>query len=146
MTERAAKLLKKWKKAVAGGGASQPENNSISNDASQSQSQASASAADAGALAPAPAPASSEAPRPKSAGNAEGTTVEECLSEEEAGAIKDLPPPRLKIANLMLTVFLKHDVGKEDREVRFALVFCVCCLGGSMVTDGHVCYTKSMDG
>lgn len=132
VTERAAKLLKKWKKAVAGGGASQPENNNINNDASQSQSQASASAADAGA--PAPAPASSEAPRPKAAGNAEGTTVEECLSEEEAGAIKDLPPPRLKIANLMLTVFLKHDVGKEDREVRFALVF-LCVLSGRI--DAH---------
>lgn len=114
MTERAAKLLKKWKKAVAGGGASQPDNN---NGASQASASASASASDA-APAAASASAASEPPRPKTAGNAEGTTVEECLGEEEAGAIKDLPAPRLKIANVMLAVFLKHDVGTEDREVR----------------------------
>jgi cobalamin biosynthesis Mg chelatase CobN len=133
VTERAAKLLKKWKKAVASQSSS---SSSSSSQAEGSQAASASQASPAPAAAPASASASAAAaaasageaaaaPRPKSGGGGggEGNTVQDCLPEEEAGGIRDLPAPRLKIANLLLGVFLKHDVGTEDREVFFPFFF-----------------------
>ncbi len=118
VTERAAKLLKKWKKAVTAP-SNETNNNSQASAASAAQTAvapaaSAAAAAAVAAPAAAPAAAAADAPKPK----ADGTTVEECLGDEEVGAVRDLPAPRLKIANLLLGVFLKHDVGREERQVR----------------------------
>jgi len=119
VTERAAKLLKKWKKAVTAP-SNETNNNSQASAASAAPTavapaaSAAAAAAVAAPAAAAAAAAAADPPKPK----ADGTTVEECLGDEEVGAVRDLSAPRLKIANLLLGVFLKHDVGTEDRQVR----------------------------
>jgi len=134
VSERAGLLLKKWKKVVAspagiggrdGASSSSSSNNnggglleshstgsagSVAADTSSNDSGTrkaiSGSAVSSSSSSAAAPPASSQPP-------AGPPTVISYLAQSEAAAL-DLPPARLKIANLFLALFLKYPEGQED--------------------------------
>lgn len=140
----AGKLLKKWKKAVAApaaaAAAAEASSSSSSNpsatadDESNNSNPAAVSVKEeskggGGATSSTTAATTSSTSSAKAAAAAPGgdgggggpPTVSTCLPEAEAVNLLDMPPGRMKIANLFLTLFLKHPEGQED-EVRAARV------------------------
>jgi len=140
--ERAGLLLKKWKKAVAsptgvggGGAASSSSSNGGGGGLLESQSSDSigtaaaatsttssgsndggAAKATSGGAASSSSSSSSSAAAPPAAPPqppAGPPTVTSYLAPSEAAAL-NLPPARLKIANLFLALFLKYPEGQED--------------------------------
>jgi len=143
VSERAGLLLKKWKKAVAsptgggggGGAASSSSSNGGGGGLLESQSSDSidtaaaatsttssgsndggAAKATSGGAASSSSSSSSSAAAPPAAPPqppAGPPSVTSYLAPSEAAAL-NLPPARLKIANLFLALFLKYPEGQED--------------------------------